>query len=65
MVDFIAKRIHHRISYAWKCYYNAHLSKTLSFLFPFLSFSPFFLNNAKKMGRSDDAKQRNKRWMPF
>ena len=26
MDDFIAKRIHHRTSYAWKCCYNAHLS---------------------------------------
>ena len=53
MVDFIAKRIHHRISYAWKCCYNAHLSKTLSFLFPFLSFSLFFKIMPKKwVGRT-------------
>ena len=26
VVDFIEKGIHHRISYAWKCCYNAHLS---------------------------------------
>ena len=34
--------------------------------FFFLSFSPaFFCDNAKKMGRSDDAKQRKKGGCPF
>ena len=32
MVDFIAKRIHHRTSYVWKCCYNAHLSNQKNYL---------------------------------
>ena len=74
VVDFIEKGIHNRTSYAWKCYYNVifqlkeliKVKKVKPYRFFFLSFPPFFCDvNAKKLGRSDDAKRRKKGGIPF